>query len=512
MTATTGEGHVRIAIGGISHESSTFSTVPTTLQHFRERGWFTGDELMRQFSGTKSPLGAFIDAARDMNFEVVPTMSAAAVPAGPVNAEATEVLTRQLADMIREVQESGPLDGVLLALHGAMVSELDDDGEAYILRAVREVVGPDMPVIVELDLHGNISQEMVDLATVAVAYDEYPHTDPYERGYECGLLMARIVRGDVKPTPVIVKVPMLTPIQRQHTHTEPMLGVRRLVRDLEHQRGVLNISYLPGFPYADIPQTNFSIIVTTDNNLEQARAIANQIASHVWSLREEFIPRPVAVDEAVQHAMKASEGPIVLSDTADNPGGGGPADGTVLLEALLRLGARRAALVPLVDPEVVQQAIAAGEGQTIQATIGAKTDSMHGEPLPITATVTRLTDGHFVHKGPMNTGVAVELGPTAVLEVHGEHGGSVQVVTTSLRYQPTDLEVLRSQGIEPTEQQVLVVKSSVHYRAAFTPIAKEIIEVDTPGLTSPHLDQLEFRKLQRPIHPFERDMEWFPED
>jgi microcystin degradation protein MlrC len=499
---------MRIAIGGISHESSTFSTVPTTLQHFRERGWFTGDDLMRHFTGTKSPLGAYIDAARDMNYEVVPTMTASAVPAGPVNREATETLTKQLAGLIREVKESGPLDGVLLALHGAMVSEIDDDGESYILRAVREVTGPDLPVIVELDLHGNISEEMVRLATVAVAYDEYPHTDPYERGYECGLLMARIVRGGVRPTAAIVKVPMITTIQSQHSHTEPMLGVKRMIRDLENQRGVLNISCLPGFPYADIPHTNFTVIVTTDNDADSARKLANQVAEHVWSLREKFVPRPVAVDDAVRRAMAAPEGPIVLSDGSDNPGGGAPADGTVLLEALLRLGATRTALVPVVDPEVVQQAIAAGEGETIQTRIGAKTDDMHGEPLTVMATVRRITDGHFIHKGPMNTGVAVELGPTVVLEVEGENGGIVQVVTTSLRYQPTDLEVLRSQGIEPTEQQILAVKSSVHYRAAFTPVAKEIIEVDTPGLTSPHLDRLEFHNLARPIYPFDPDLTW----
>lgn len=496
---------MRIAIGGISHESSTFSTVPTTLQHFRERGWFTGDELMRQFTGTRSPLGAYIDAARDMAYEVVPTMSASAVPAGPVNRDATETLTKQLADMIHEVKESGPLDGVLLALHGAMVSEIDDDGESYILRAVREVVGSDLPVIVELDLHGNISEEMVRLATVAVAYDEYPHTDSYERGYECGLLMAQIVRGGVKPTAAIVKVPMITTIQSQHSHTEPMLGVKRMFREMENIKGVLNISCLPGFPYADIPHTNFTVIVTTDNDRQQAEALAHQIADHVWSLREEFIPRPVGVDEAVRRAMEAPEGPVVLSDGSDNPGGGAPADGTVLLDAMLRLGARRAAIVPIVDPETVQQAIAAGIGETIQARLGAKTDDMHGEPLTVMATVARITDGHFVHKGPMNTGVAYDLGPTVVLEVEGQNGGMVQVVTTSLRYQPTDLEVLRSQGIEPTEQQILAVKSSVHYRAAFTPVAREIIEVDTPGLTSPHLEQLVFTKLARPIYPFDPD-------
>ncbi|RIK45493.1 MAG: hypothetical protein DCC58_06175, partial [Chloroflexi bacterium] len=201
---------MRVAIGGISHESSTFSTVPTTLQHFNERGRHEGQALLDTMRGTKTPIGGFIDAARDAAFDLVPTIYAGAVPAGPVTAEATTVLVGILTDRLRAALAAGPLDGVLLALHGAMVSELDDDGEAYILRAVRAIVGPDLPVIVELDLHGNISQEMVDLATVAVAYDEYPHTDPYERGYESGLLMARIVRGGARPTSALVKIPMLT--------------------------------------------------------------------------------------------------------------------------------------------------------------------------------------------------------------------------------------------------------------------------------------------------------------
>jgi microcystin degradation protein MlrC len=179
-----------------------------------------------------------------------------------------------------------------------------------------------------------------------------------------------------------------------------------------------------------------------------------------------------------------------------------------MLEALLRLGAKRAAIVPMVDAAAVQKAIEAGEGATIEVEIGGHVDGFHGEPLNVRAKVVRLTDGKFVHKGPMNTGVGIDLGPTAVLEVEGNHGGSVQVVTTSLRYQPTDLEVLRSQGIEPTEQQILVVKSSVHYRAAFTPVAKEIIEVDTPGLTNPHIDRLALERIERPAWPWDADMEW----
>jgi microcystin degradation protein MlrC len=501
---------MRVAIGGLLHESSTFSTVPTTLQHFHERGYQEGQDLLDAYSGTKSALGGFIDAARDADYEVVPTMIASAVPAGPVTAEATETLSRTLAEGIRSAHEAAPLDGVLLSLHGAMVSELDDDGESYILRAVREVVGPDLPVLVELDLHGNITEEMVGLATVAIAYDEYPHTDPYERGYEAGLLLPRIVRGGARPTPAIVKVPLLTGLQRQYTHAEPMLTFKRLAREIEHERGILNVSYFPGFPFADIEPTNFTIIVTADDDPEQARDAANRLARYLWDIREQFNVSPIPVDDAVRHGMNAPRGPIVLANIGDNPGGGGPADGTILLEALLRLGATNTVVVPMVDPESVERSAEAGEGNAVSLELGARTDDMHGTPLDVSGRVLRITDGRFVHKGPMNTGVQHNLGPTAVVELDGQSGGKVQVVVTSLRYQPTDLEVLRSQGIEPTEQQMIAVKSSVHFRAAFTPIAAEILEVDTPGLTNPDLSRLEFRKLKRPIYPLDPDMEWSP--
>ena len=324
---------MRVAIGGISHESSTFSTVPTTLDDFELRSLAVGGDLLDRFTGTKTPVGGFIDAARDADYTVVPTMFASATPGGPVTAEATRVLTSKLVDGLRSALNDGPLDGVMLALHGAMVSELDDDGESYILRAVRQVVGPDLPVIVELDLHGNITQEMVDLCTMPVAYDEYPHTDPYERGYEIGLLMARILRSGVKPTPAIVKIPILASLQRQFSHAEPMLTVKHLARDIENQRGVLNVSYLPGFAWADIEPNTFSVIVTTDDDRQRAIELANQLANHIWDHREDFIVRPTPVDEAVHTAMNALNGPVVLADIGDNPGGGAPADGTVLLEA-----------------------------------------------------------------------------------------------------------------------------------------------------------------------------------
>lgn len=500
---------MRVAVGGILHETSTFSVVPTTLTDFM-RTASEGVEIIERFSGTKSAVGGYLDAARDFNFEVVPTFFASTAPAGLVTTEALTALTTQLVNGIRAARQNGPLDGILLDLHGAMVSELDDDAESYILRAVRQVVGSDLPIIVELDLHGNITPEMVSLATVCVAYDEYPHVDPYERGYESGLILTKIIRGGAKPTSAIINIPLLAGIQREYTYAEPMLSVKHLAHDIEAERGVLNVSYLPGFCFADIPHTNFAVIVTTDNKLAQAQEAAKKLANYIWSRREEFVVQPVAVEEAVQQAMQAQQGPVVLADIGDNPGAGTPADGTVLLEALLRHGASRAVVAPINDPEAVQLALKAGEGATITLKLGGKTDSFHGSPLEVVAQVVRLTDGKFIHTGPMGTGVQSEMGPTAVLKIQGQHGGAVQVLTSTYRYQPLDLAMLRSQGIEPTEQQIIVVKSSVHYRAAFTPIASQIIEVDTPGLSNPRLDRLQFYKLKRPIYPLDPDLQWMP--
>lgn len=501
---------MRIAIGGIAHETNTFSIVPTTLEDFQQGHYAVDESLLTKYTGTKTGLGGFIDAARDLNYQVIPTLMASATPGGIVTAAALATLVEGLTNRLAKIHTKTPVDGVLLSLHGAMVSELDDDGEGYILRAVRQVVGPEMPVIVELDLHGNITPEMVSLASICVAYDEYPHTDPYERGYEAGLLMAKMVRGGIQPTPHIINIPLLSGMQRQYTHAEPMLGLKRLAHDIETERGILNVSYLPGFPYADIPHTSFTIIVTSNGDPQLAKAKAQELAAYVWDRRDDFVAQPVFIDEAVIKAMQAPAGPIVIADSGDNPGAGTPCDGTVLLEALLRLGAQKATVGVIADPEVVEAATQAGIGATLSVTLGGKVDQLHGDPLPVTATVKSLSDGRFTHTGPMLTGIEINMGPTAVLELAGAQGGSVQVIVTTHRYQPTDLEVFRSQGIEPTEQKILAVKSLVHFRAAFTPIAKQIIEVDTPGLSSPHLGRLTFCHLKRPIYPFDPELKWKP--
>ena len=256
------------------------------------------------------------------------------------------------------------------------------------------------------------------------------------------MLLTRIVRGGVKPTAAIVNVPLLAGIQREYTYDDPMLSFKHLAHDVENERGVLNVSYLPGFCFSDIPHTSFSIIVTTDNNPQQAQDAAHKLADYIWQRRDEFVARPLPVDEAVQQAMAAPVGPVVLADIGDNPGGGTPADGTVLLEALLRLGAKNAVVAPINDPEVVQAALKAGVGATISLKLGGKTDAFHGKSLDVTAKVINITEGKFVNTGPMITGVEFDIGPTAVLEVQGQNGGVVQVITSTYRCQPLDLAML----------------------------------------------------------------------
>ena len=282
-----------------------------------------------------------------------------------------------------------------------------------------------------------------------------------------------------------------------------MRSIMAMAARYETRPGVVNVGVMPGFAYADIPIAGFAVVVTTDGDRPLADQIAGELAEHIWSRREEFRPRTVTVEEAVHAAVAATAGPIVLADAGDNPGGGAACDGTALLWALLDLGARDAALAEIVDPEVVAAAFAAGVGGCVAMPLGGKTDDRHGYPIDITATVQSLSDGRFVYEGPMAAGVHGSLGQTAVLACEGRYGNTVEVIVCERRVQALDQAVFRSQGIETTDRRILVVKSAVHFRGSFEPIAAEIIEVDTPGLTAVDLNRFEFGRIRRPMWPFD---------
>ena len=430
----------------------------------------------------------------------MPTILAEAAPSGTVTAEAFDRLTELLVDGLRA---AGPLDGILLELHGAMVAENARDGDAEILTRVRAAVGG-VPIAVVTDLHANLSQAMVDLADVIVGYDTYPHVDMYERAVEAAGLLLRIVRSDVRPVRALRKPPLLPPLPKQcTTYDTPMRALIELAHRREREPGMISVTVAAGFPYADVPEAGLGVLAIAHGDQARADAVAEEIAALAWSSRRDFLVRCTPVDEALEIAVRASRdgsggGPVVLADTADNPGAGAACDGTVLLRGLLELGATDVALGALWDPEAVELCRAEGIGGHVALLLGGKTDDLHGEPLPVRGYVKLLSDGRFKNRGPMNTGAETRMGLTAVLVCDG-----VEVVVTSNRVQALDAGLFLSQGIDPARKRVLVLKSSVHYRGAFEPLASRVVEVDTPGLSNADLSRYAYRHVRHPIFPID---------
>jgi microcystin degradation protein MlrC len=403
--------------------------------------------------------------------------------------------------LVRELRDAGPVDGVLLELHGAMVAENAQDGDAEILRRVREVVGT-IPIVGVLDLHANISDAMVALADALVGYDTYPHVDMYERGLEAAAIITRIVGSGLRTARALRKPLLMPPLPKQCTTYEtPMRALIELAHRRERELGMVSVTVAAGFPYADVPEAGLAVLAISEGDEAQAEAVADEIATFAWSRREEFLVQCTPVDDALDIAEAAQDGdvgPVVLADTADNPGAGAPCDGTILLAGLLERGVQNAALGALWDPQAVEICRVAGVGATVELLLGGKTDDMHGVPLTVRGRVRLLSDGRFENLGPMNTGAETRMGPTAVLMIDG-----VEVVVTSNRVQALDAGLFISQGIDPRRKRVLVLKSSVHYRGAFEPLASRVVEVDTPGLSNADLLRYPYRHVRRPIFPLD---------
>jgi microcystin degradation protein MlrC len=484
----------------MNHETNTFSTVRTDRAQFEARHLHYGEEIIEQFRGTGTCLGGMIDAATGLGLRLLPSVAAAASPAGRVTRDIYEHVKRRL---LEDLAAAGPVDGVLLDLHGAMVTEDHEDGEGDLIAAVRAAVGPGVPIAVTLDLHGNLTPAMAGGATLLHGYKTYPHVDMAERGAEAARRLAETVAGRIRPTAALRTPPLLPPLGSQRTAVGPMRRLYDLADEMERDPRVLSVSVFAGFPYADIAAAGLSVYVVTDGDQALADKLADQLAATAWAHRHEFVHQALPVPEAVRAALAAPGQPIVLADMADNTGGGAAGDGTEVLRELLRVGARNAVVACLWDPEAVQACLRAGVGQSLTVTVGGKVDDRHGAPLTVTGTVRTLSDGRFVHKGPMMRGLPGRLGPTAVLDVAG-----VRVILISLRWQTLDPEMLRFVGLEPADHKVVVVKSTIHYRAAFEPIAREIIEVDAPGLSSSNLARFAFTRIRRPIFPLDPDTTW----
>jgi microcystin degradation protein MlrC len=494
---------MKLFLAMMSHETNTFSNVRTDRAQFEARDLRYGGEIVETFRGTGTCLGGMIEAAERLGATLVPSVAAAASPAGKVTSEIyAHVKGRLLADL----SAAGPLDGVLLDLHGAMVPEGIDDGEGDLIRAVREVVGPAIPIAVTLDFHGNLGADMFRHADLLHGYKTYPHVDMAERGLEAVERLAQVIGKRITPTAAWRKPPLLPPLGSQWTTRGPMRRLYDLADEMEKDPKVVSVSIFAGFPHADIPDAGLGIYVVTDDDQPLAERLARQLAQVAWDHRRDFVHQGLPVAEAVARARAAEGRPIVLADMADNTGGGAAGDGTEVLRELLRVGARSCVVACLWDPAAVQECVRAGVGHRLTLDVGGKVDDRHGAPLRVTGTVRTLSDGRFVHKGPMMRGLPGRLGTTAVLDVD-----DVKVILISNRWQTLDPEMIRFVGLDPLAEKLLVVKSTIHYRAAFEPIAKEIIEVDAPGLSSSNLGRFAFERIRRPIFPLDPNTTYEPE-
>lgn len=495
---------MRIASGGVQHETNTFSSTPTTLADFvRDSNCGPelagGDTLVARSRGTGTIHGGYIAGAEALGIELIPLLSAKAQPSGVVEQATFDTM---LGRFLERLKAERPVDGVLLDLHGAMVAENHEDAEGAFIAAVRELVGPDLPVVVTLDLHANITQQMADLADVIIGFDTYPHVDMYERGEEAIRLLARIIREEVRPVQQYRQLPLMTMPPMQCTLREPMQSLMKRVHALEAEANVLTATVSMGFPFADIHDAGVSVLVTVDGDDDLASARADELAGWLWDLRDDLQPQLTTIENVIEFAEQHSEdGLIIFADGSDNPGGGAPCDGTVALRALIDAGFTGAVAGVLADPETAAQAHSAGVGQTIDVRLGAKTDDQHGTPIEAPAYVRALCDGAFTYRGPMMQGIADNLGPTATLIV-----GGVEVVVSTHRRQLLDAELLRIAGIDPTSRRLLVIKSAVHFRADLGPMAAHIFDADTPGIHRPDFACFDYQRVRRPVYPLDSEV------
>jgi microcystin degradation protein MlrC len=357
------------------------------------------------------------------------------------------------------------------------------------------------PLVATLDLHANYTREMLENADLLIGYDTYPHIDGYDRGVEAVNLTRKMLEGGLKPAKGFAQPPMLPALQVQFTGRYPMKRLIEEAHRMETLPGVEAITVAAGFPWSDIPEAGMSFIVHTNDDQALADRLARELSDLAWGMRRDFFVRPTPVREALRHVKAAAEGPIVMADIGDNPGGGTPEDGTIVLKGILDEGLTGGVVALIWDPAAVAEASRAGVGNAVEVELGGHTDDLHGKPLRVTGRVRTLSEGKYIVKGPMGTGSESDMGATAVLDIAGN-----DVIVTTKRLQPLDLNLYRSLGIEPTEKRFIVVKSSVHYRAAHEPIAKEVIELDTPGLTSPRLAGFGFKRIRRPIFPLDFEM------
>ncbi|HHW31137.1 MAG TPA: M81 family metallopeptidase [Clostridiaceae bacterium] len=484
----------RVLVAGFKHETNTFIKQPTTMEDYKKRRLVYNDEIIRFFTGTKTEIGGFIDTAQKEGITLIPSIAADACPGGRVE---KKVFNHVRDAIIKTYKENQPINGILLSLHGAMVLEGYPDGEGLLLESIRQVTGYDLPIMVTLDLHANITEKMRFNSNGMFPFDHYPHVDMYERGVEAATNLFRMLRNEIKPVICIKKLPILNPcLESGKPPHKPFLD---MALEWEKNPQVISVSVVSGFPYADIHDATMTVIAQTNNDPELASQITEEIGEAIIKKHKDFVKYTTPLEQAIREAVEAPEGPVVIADVSDNTGAGAPGDGTHVLRKMMEMNVKNAAFALITDSETVEKAIEAGVGSSVKVSLGGKSmPEILGDPIEAEGIVKTITDGRFINKGPMSRGLMNDIGPTVVIDFDG-----IEVIVSGRRIQPFDPEIFRRMGIEPLDKKVLVVKSMVHFRAAYTPLAKKIIDVDVPGPCPQNLRLLKLENVRRPVFPLD---------
>ena len=491
---------MRIGIGGIAHETNSFSNVATTEALFRRLTYLEGEKVFTP--GVRTFIGGYTDEAKDQGIELAPAFYANANPSGRIPTQTLETLRDRLVEQLWAQHQKAPLDGIVFVPHGAGASEKYPDIEGEILRAIRQRFGKDIPIGVSLDLHANVTAEMMEYADILIGVKCYPHVDCYETARKVLSQVADVIRTGKKPCKRFIPLPWLLAPAGGVTIQGPAHDVQQLTYRLEEAPDLHSVTFFHGFPYADIPQAGVTVTAFADTQ-QAADQAAMEVASYAWTRRQDFLVKPFTPAQALDRAQQLPEGPIVINESSDNPGGGSPGDGTFLLRELLKRNLPGSAFGHICDPEVAQQAAAAGVGAKIACTLGAKTDNLHGEPIVIEeAYVKAICDGRFINRSPMGSGSETNLALTVRLQV-----GNVDIVVSSRARQTMDKGPFEIVGINYTERKILCLKSSQHFRGWWQDRAAAIIPCDPPGIHCGDLSVFDFKLANTDYFPL-GDAQW----
>ena len=483
---------MRIAVAGFSHESNSFYSQPTRLEDFEV---CEGAEIIDHYRQTFHEIAGYIAGAEEFGYEIHPIIAANATPAGPLSVEAYEHFTRRILDGLQAAPE---FDGVLLALHGAMVADNFPQADGETVRRVRELVG-DVPIAVTHDYHANVPPELVEAADALIIYKTNPHIDQPERGLQAASILTKTIRGEVQPKMALVKPEVLFNIYFHNTSVAPMQPLIQAAIDLETKEGILGCSIAGGYQYSDVPYMGPSIAVIADGDQGLAQREAENLGEQMWAIRDQLkidVPDPAA---AVRLAIESEEQPVCLLDFGDNIGGGSSGDSTFVLEELLAQEAD-GWVVSIWDAESAQACFAAGIGNQVQLRVGGKTDDMHGPTLDISGRVRTLHDGSYEeHQRRHGGGRYFNQGPTAVVEV-GATGSRGLLLLNSVRTCPNSIHQITCAGIQPEQQRIMVAKGAVAPRAAYEPVSARLIEVASGGATAIDRSQDEYRLARNSLY------------